>query len=425
MSLLYLEKFFSEFENTLVNLTHKVNKKCEHVVTEIQHKLTLYKAHSEINSMRQHVLDTLTKDLRSQMTNTRVDRLPTFTPGIMNLSEFLTNRLTYMHGFDSFQKVKYINILKQSEYNYKHLLHEHHETYYILSVLLIGTNKVFAYAVCQTGIMNDMMQISLLNNEEPTVITVLVKKFVPIRKINRSNFCLLGESLVIIHQNERNSFELEIYDTELNLVSSKTLQVTGNLSTTRLLSNTREIIVDLKREHLIYTSDLQLKETLGQNSNGSAPFYTDSVEDSCFRELIYVGDQKIFYKLLVMSKIYVKIVSRQTGLVLSLVEVPFSNSFNHSLDSILVGDAESRFIFKSFSSNNIVLFDFECEKTFIASDSVDSGSKAKLLVYNKIRTNQNLSYRIVLRDMTFKKLENMILFVRSNAVFQIRNIFCI
>lgn len=221
---------------------------------------------------------------------------------------------------------------------------------------------------------------------------------------------LFEDKIVILYRTATTTYTLE-------LLSSKTLETikktciesnTDEFSNPFLLSNYDEIIVDFINVHHIYDSNLNLTTSLGQNAQFNEPFYNGDAE------LLYISADMIFYRVNAFQKVKIKILSRSSGEIIHSFFLSFVREFNR-LDSILVDEKESRFVYKSFTTNNLISFDFEGGSIHYSKISSSELNKKSLL----------LNYRTYFRDRKYKDLEKSYLFYQYNSKFNLKRILLI
>jgi hypothetical protein len=222
---------------------------------------------------------------------------------------------------------------------------------------------------------------------------------------------LFEDKIIILYRTATTTYTLE-------LLSSKTLETIkktciesntiDEFSNPFLLSNYDEIIVDFKDVHQIYDSNLNLTASLGQNAQFNEPFYNGDAE------LLYISADMIFYRVNAFQRVKIKILSRSSGEIIHSFFLSFVREFNR-LDSILVDEKEHRFVYKSFTTNNLISFDFDGESIYYSKITSSELNKKSLL----------LNYRTYFRDRKFKDLEKSYLFYQYNSKFNLKRILLI
>ena len=408
----YLENFFNKFETNLSNVANECERKNESLKLEIIDYLTTEtNVQNEINLRREHLLKIVYNKLNSTIQHVNENLIDNnerlaFINAKADLNDYITNRLLYRNGFNLYKKIKYLNLLKRNEHKLENIL-DNNNHYQILNLQLVSSNKVFVYMTRNVG--DDLMQVRSLDQVGGVDFSLLVQKACSKKRIFMCNFGVHLDKIMLLHKLDESLLELNLLDANLNIVSTRRLQMTCRLSDTHLISNTFEIVIDFKDKFLVLDSvDLNKESLIGQNENKDEPFYIGD------KDLLYLSKTKLYFKFNEVNKLFIKVYSRLNGLLLSTIEIPFEKALNNSLDSVLINEMDANFVFKSFSTNNIILFD------------LNSNPNGNYLVYNKLKrlnTDEAHNYKILLRDMGHVRMENLIFFINCTSIHKIKSLF--
>lgn len=370
----------------------------------IKEHIVLEKVQRRLNEYRQSLLDRVQAELSASLRDMEVKSLA-FCSGNMDLFTFLTSSLSHVNGFNSFRKIKYINLMRIFSYDDDALITEPlAEDYNITSVILLSLHRVFVYLTSAQLDLDDLMQIK---HYQDGVFETAAQKTLPKRNVFGPNVISFSDKIVILYKPDEFSYNLELIDsTSLQTVKSITIKLNMEYFDCYLMSNYSEIVVDMQCVHCVFDAELTHETRLGQNLHFNEPFFNGD------KELIHISTDKLFYKSNALHRLKLTVMSRADGLTLYSFIVPFVKDYNR-LDSILVIENESRFVIKSYSANNIYLLQFNGNLIYM--------NRIKQTILN----NKNIysNYRTYLKDRKYSKLEHDFLFSQFSALYRLKKIF--
>ena len=338
----YLNAFFERFDT---NFSHVKSVKLaaytslEQLVHTYLHNIS-HTAEAGLNRHRNDLLDHMhqTRDTNLQDASTL---RANFAQSHAKPSESLfTERLSYQHDFSMIYKLKYLHVLVSQPISHFDLFDFKHVK-----------NKIRYSAIISP---NTILTLISVNENEYVIRThkFTQSSFKTARETLKKaivywEFQAVSQSIYMLYRRTSGETRLEQFDFNLNMLASVLIEL-EHVDRLKLLTNTRELIVDCGTFHVVF--DLSLRQLECLSSHGD--------------KLVNISKDYVIYT---KTASYLDVISRHTGILhvkLGLDQILSANEWS----VFYLIDYESRMLIKAFNSSEVYFVDFnspECQLSLL------------------------------------------------------------